>query len=101
MKQDDLARFAVSDGLLARIGARPGRMSAAERDYLLDQAARRLATAADLEVEEARRLLEPFTPQNQTTIQCGEQFAAVSAWGRLLYVAARSELRGICHPDAN
>jgi hypothetical protein len=100
MNDDDLAQFAIADGLLARLDP-PGHMSAAEREYLLDQAARRLAVAADLEVAEARRLLEPMTPENQTTIQCGRQFAAVMAYGRLLYVAARVELRGACHPDAN
>lgn len=100
MNDDDLAQFAIADGLLARLDP-PGHMSPAERAYLLDQAARRLATAADLELDEARRLLEPMTPENQTTIQCGPQFACVSAFGRLLYVAARVELRGACHPDAN
>jgi hypothetical protein len=101
MKEEDLEQFAVADGLLARIAARPGRMSHAERTYLLDQAARTLARVGDLTVEEAERTLYPFTSENPTTIQCGEQFACVSAWGRLLYVIARSELRGICHPDAN
>ena len=101
MREDDLARFAVADGLLARIQQRPSGMSAEEREYLLDMASEQLARAADLDPAEARHLLEPFTPDNQTTIQCGAQFACVSAFGRLLVVFARVELRGRCHPDLN
>jgi hypothetical protein len=101
VRDDDLARFAASDGLLARIRQRPTGMTEAEREYLLDQASERLASAADLTGQEARRLIDPMTADNQTTIQCGQQFACVSAFGRLLVVFARVELRGRCHPDLN
>ena len=35
------------------------------------------------------------------TLQCGEQFAAVSIYGRLLVVYTRVELAGRCHPERN
>ena len=76
-------------------------MTSQERAFLLAHAAEELATAADLTLEEAVRMLVPFTADNRTTIQCGQQFAAVSAWGRLLYLTARPALRGACHPDLN
>jgi hypothetical protein len=101
MREDDLAHFAPADGLLARIRQRPSGMTEAEREYLLHQASAQLARTVDLEPAEARRLVEPMTADNQTTIQCGQQFACVSAFGRLLVVFARVELRGRCHPDLN
>jgi hypothetical protein len=101
MKDEDLEQFAVADGLLARIAAEPDHMSEAERDYLLFQGARALALAGDLGGEEAYRLIYPFTPENRTTIQCGREFACISAFDRLLFVINRRELRGLCHPERN
>jgi hypothetical protein len=101
VRDDDLVHFAVADGLLARMAADPGHMSEAERDYLLLQGARSLARVADLSGEEAYRLIYPFTPENQTTLQAGAGFAAVFAYGRLLYTVRRHDLRGICHPERN
>ena len=101
MREDDLAHFAVADGLLARTAADPDRMSEAEKNYLLLQGARTLARAADLNGEEAYRLIYPFTPENQTTLQAGAGFAAIFAYGRLLYTVRRHQLRGICHPERN
>jgi hypothetical protein len=63
MKDEDLEQFAVADGLLARIIAEPGYLTDAEKNYLLFQAARRLALAADLKGEEAYRLIYPMTPE--------------------------------------
>jgi hypothetical protein len=101
VRDDDLAPFAVADGLLARIAADPGHMTTAECDYLLIMGARILARAADLSGEEAYRLLHPFTPENRTTIQCNREFACISAFGRLLYVINRHDLAGRCHPERN
>jgi hypothetical protein len=101
VNDDDLAHFAVADGLLARMAADPGRMSEAEKDYLLLQGARILARAADLSGDEAYRLIYPFTAENRTTLQAGAGFAAVMAYGRLLYTVKRHQLRGICHPERN
>jgi hypothetical protein len=101
MNDDDLAPFAASDGLLARISAEPGLMSEAERDYLLLMGAKMLSRLSDLSGEEAYRLIYPFTEENQTTIQCSRQFACISSFGRLLYVINRRELAGLCHPEHN
>jgi hypothetical protein len=101
MRDEDLEQFAVADGLLARIAAAPSRMSGAERDFLIFQGAKMLARLTDLTGEEAYRLIHPFTPENRTTIQCGREFACISAFDRLLFVINRRELRGLCHPDAN
>jgi|SRR5215217_5271302 len=101
MRDEDLEQFAVADGLLARIAAAPDRMSEAERDYLLFQGAKMLARIADLSGEEAYRLIHPFTEENQTTIQCSRDIACISAFGRVLYVVNRRDLRGLCHPERN
>ena len=101
LRDEDLAPFAVADGLLARIAAEPTGMTEAERDYLLVRGAKMLARVADLSGEEAYRLIHPFTPENQTTIQCGREFACISAFGRLLFVTNRRDLRGACHPERN
>lgn len=101
MKGDDLAPFAVADGLLARIAAEPGHMSEAEKDFLLFQGARMLARIGNLTGEEAYRLIHPFTAENRTTIQCSREFACISSFGRLLYVINRRDLRGACHPERN
>jgi hypothetical protein len=101
MNHDDLEQFAIADGLLARLAAEPSHMSEAERNYLLFQGAKMLARVTDLSGEEAYRLIYPFTPENQTTIQCGREFACISAFGRLLFVINRRELAGLCHPERN
>jgi hypothetical protein len=101
VRDDDLAHFAVADGLVARMTAEPSHLSEAEKSYLLFQAARRLALAGDLKGEEAYRLIYPMTPENRTTIQAGAGFAAVMAWERVLFTIRRDDLRGLCHPDWN
>lgn len=101
MQEDDLAPFAVADGLLARIAAEPGYLSDTEKDYLLLEAARMLARLTDLSGEKAYRLIYPFTPENRTTIQCNRQFACISAFGRLLFICNRTDLAGHCHPERN
>jgi hypothetical protein len=101
MRDEDLEQFAVADGLLARMAAEPSHMSEAEKDYLLLQGARMLARVADVSGEEAYRLIYPFTEENRTTIQCSREFACISAFGRLLFVVNRRDLRGLCHPERN
>jgi hypothetical protein len=101
VREDDLARFAADDGLLARIEERPSGMSDEEHMYLLDRAREHLARAGDLTLDEAGRLLHECSTENQLTIQASDQFAIVSAWGRLLIVLARVELHGVCHPEQN
>jgi hypothetical protein len=101
LRDEDLAPFAVADGLLARMAAEAGQLTDAERDCLLWLGAAMLAEAADLDPQQARRLIHPMTTENRTTLQAGFGFAAVMAYGRLLYVIKRHKLRGICHPESN
>jgi len=101
VRDDDLAHFAVADSLFARMTADPGHLSQAEKYYLLLEGARALARAGSLSGEEAYRLIYPFTPENQTTIQCGRELACISAFGRLLFVCKRWDLAGFCHPERN
>ena len=102
MRGDDLAPFAVADGLLAKMAQQPrGRMTDTELNYLLDQAGRQLAHAGDLTLDETAQLLSECTEANELTIQCSDKFAVVTAYGRLLVVFARVELRGRCHPESN
>jgi hypothetical protein len=35
------------------------------------------------------------------TLQCGQQFATVCIYGRILTVYTRVELAGRCHPERN
>jgi hypothetical protein len=39
--------------------------------------------------------------EGEFTLQCGEQFAVVTMYGRVLAVFARTELAGVCHPERN
>jgi hypothetical protein len=102
VRDDDLAPFAIADGLVAAMSEQPASMmTSLEREYLLAEAARNLAKLGDLTVDEAARLLAEFTEENQLRIQCSEKFALVAAYGRLLVVFGRSELRGRVHPASN
>ena len=101
MRDEDLEQFAVADGLLARMGAEPGHLSEAEKDYLLFQAARALALSADLSGDEAYRLIYPFTADNQTYITANSLSATVVSFGRVLFHIRRRDLRGLCHPERN
>jgi hypothetical protein len=101
VKQDDLAPFAVADGLLARIAENPGRMSEREIDYLVDQARTVLARSTGETLKDAGRVMEKALDEGGLTIQCGRQFAVVTLYGRLLVVLTRAELAGACHPERN
>jgi hypothetical protein len=102
VREDDLEHFAVADGLLARMAAEgAGWSTGTERDFLLFEAARALALAADLDGEEAYRLIYPMTAENQTTISVTRLSATVVSFGRVLYRIRRHDLRGRCHPERN
>jgi hypothetical protein len=102
LRDEDLAPFAVAAGLLAKMATQPsGQMTDLEQDYLLDEARRSLAKIGDLTLAEATELLADFYEENQLTIQCSAQFAVVCAYGRVLAVFGRSELRGRVHPASN
>lgn len=102
MREDDLAPFAVADGLLARIAAeRPGKLTEVEHRYLLDLARENLARGTGETLEMAGKAMFKAADEGEFTLQCGEQFATVTMYGRLLVVLARVELAGCCHPERN
>jgi hypothetical protein len=39
--------------------------------------------------------------EGEFALQCGERFATVTIYGRLLVVYTRVELAGRCHPEHN
>jgi hypothetical protein len=101
MRDEDLAPFAVADGLLPHVPDRDGGLTDAERQYLCDRARENLATGTGETLENAGRALLDGANAGEVEVRAGREFATVIAWGRLLVVYARAELRGICHPSAN
>jgi hypothetical protein len=102
VRAGDLEHFAIADGLLARIAAeRPGKLTDAEHQYLLDKARENLAKATGETLENAGRAMFKAADEGEFVLQCGEQFATVAIYGRLLVVYARIELAGAVHPEFN
>jgi hypothetical protein len=102
VRSDDLARFAVADGLLARIAAeRPGKLTDAEHRHLLDLARENLARGTSETLEMAGNAMAKAADEGEFTLQCGQRFATVTIYGRLLVVYTRVELAGTCHPERN
>jgi hypothetical protein len=102
VRDDDLAPFAVADGLLRRIAAeRPGKLTDVERQHLLDVARENLARGTGETLEMAGKAMFKACDEGEFTMQCGEQFAVVTMYGRILLVYNRHELAGVCHPERN
>jgi hypothetical protein len=102
MNHDDLAPFAVADGLLAQIATEPaGQLTDTERLYLLEQARENLAKGTGETLENAGRAMHQAAAEDEFTLQAGNEFACVSVYGRLLVVMTRWKLRGACHPGTN
>jgi hypothetical protein len=102
VRSDDLVPFAVADGLLARIAAeRPGKLTEAEHRHLLDLARENLARGTGETLEMAGKAMFKAADEGEFTIQCGDQFATVTMYGRLLVVYSRIQLAGVCHPERN
>jgi hypothetical protein len=102
MKHEDLAPFAVADGLLAKIATEPaGQLTDVEHQCLLDRARENLAKATGETVENAGRAMHQAANEGEFTLQAGNEFACVTIYGRLLVVMTRWELRGTCHPATN
>jgi hypothetical protein len=102
VRDDDLAPFAVADGLLARIAAeRPGKLTDAEHRHLLDVARENLARGTGETLEMAGNAMHQAADEGEFTLQCGDQFAVVTMHGRILVVYSRVELAGRCHPERN
>jgi hypothetical protein len=102
MKEDDLAPFAVADGLLAKMtAAATWHLTEAEIDYLLGKACDELARAKDCSREDAATAMAQAYDAGHSAIQAGPEFAIVTMYGRVLIVMNRHQLRGICHPEQN
>jgi hypothetical protein len=102
LREDDLAPFAVADGLLARIAAeRPGKLTETEHRHLLDVARENLARETGETLQMAGKAMHQAADEGEFTLQCGDQFAVVTVYGRILVVYARHELAGRCHPEHN
>jgi hypothetical protein len=102
LREDDLAPFAVADGLLARIAAeRPGKLTEVEHRHLLDVARENLARTLDMTLGAAGKAMAKAADEGEFTLQCGEQFAVVTMHGRILLVYSRANLAGVCHPERN
>jgi hypothetical protein len=102
VRHDDLAPFAVAEGLLVKIATDPpGQFTNAERLHLLDRARENLAKATGQTLERAGRAMHQAANEGEFTLQAGNEFACVSLYGRLMIVMTRVELRGLCHPATN
>jgi hypothetical protein len=102
VRDEDLEHFAVADGLLARIAAeRPGKLTETEHRHLLDKAHETLARGTGETLEMAGKAMHQAAAEGEFTLQCGDQFAVVTMYGRILTVYARVELAGVCHPELN
>jgi hypothetical protein len=102
VRDDDLAPFAVADGLLARIAAeRPGKLTDMEHEHLLNVARENLARGTGETLEMAGKAMFKAADEGEFTLQCGDQFATVVMYGRLILVMGRVELAGVCHPERN
>ena len=102
MRDEDLAPFAVADGLHARMAAeRAGKLTEVEHRYMLDRAREALAKATGETLENAGRLMSQACDEGEFELRCSDRFATVTIYGRLLFVATRSDLAGYCHPERN
>jgi hypothetical protein len=102
MKHEDLAPFAIADGLLAKMEQQqPGRVTDAERQYMLDKARENLIRVLDITPDQAGRIMHNAALRGDLTEQYSTQFAVITLEGRILYVLGRIALRGACHPEHN
>jgi hypothetical protein len=102
MNDDDLAPFAVADGLLARITAeRPGKLTETEHRHLLDVARENLARGTGETLVMAGKAMMKAADEGEFILECGQRFATVVMYGRVLVVYTRTDLAGLCHPERN
>ena len=102
LRDDDLAPFAIADGLLAKMTTEATwHLTEPEIDYLLGQACDELAKAKDCDRHEAAAAMKQAYEAGHSAIQAGAEFAIVTMYGRVLKVMSRHTLRGICHPGLN
>ena len=102
MRDEDLAPFAIADGLLAKMEQQePSRATNDERQWMLDKARETLARVSGISLEAAGRELHVAAVTGNLTEQYSATFAVVSLRGRILYCMARHALRGVAHPERN
>ena len=102
MRDEDLAPFAVADGLLAKMTEQPASIiTDTERQYMLDHARENLARVRNMTLEQAGRELHNAALRGDLTEQYTDHLAVVTLQGRILYVLGRIALRGACHPERN
>jgi hypothetical protein len=102
MNDEDLAPFAVADGLLAKMAEQPaGMVTDSEREWMLDHARKTLARVLNISEDAAGRELHSAALQGHVTEQYSDTFAMVALQGRILYCKARVALRGAVHPERN
>lgn len=86
MREDDLAPFAVADGLLAKMAGQAGLATDDERQWMLDHARENLARVLGISTEAAGRELHSAAVAGNLTEQYSDTFAVVSLQGRILYM---------------
>jgi hypothetical protein len=102
LRDEDLAPFAIADGLLARMtGEATWHLTEDEIDHLLSEACDELARAKDCDPQQAADAIRQAYEAGHSAIQAGPEFAIVTMYGRVLKVMSRHALRGICHPGLN
>ena len=101
MKEEDLAPFAVADGLVAKMGEPAWHLSNPEQDYLLERARENLAKGTGETLQAATDAMGKALEEGHFAIQAGKEFAVVTMHGRVLYVVTRSELTCLVHPERN
>jgi HK97 family phage major capsid protein len=80
LRDEDLAPFAVADGIRARIAAeRAGKLTEVEHRYLLDRAREVLAKATGETLENAGRLMFQACDEGEFTLQAGHTARSVEA----------------------
>jgi hypothetical protein len=101
LRHDDLAPFAVADGLLAKMEQNPTGATDEERRWMLEHAVENLARVLNITTEAAGREIHVAAAAGNLTEQYSDTFACVSLQGRVLYCMARVALRGVAHPERN
>jgi hypothetical protein len=102
VREEDLAPFAIADGLLAKMTVEATwHLTEPEMDLLLDRARDEWARASGGGLADVAAEMRQAFEAGLLAIQAGPEFAIVTMYGRLLIVMSRWDLRGICHPERN
>jgi hypothetical protein len=84
VRDEDLAPFAVADGLLAKMTEQPaGIVTDTERQYMLDHARENLARVGNMTLEQAGQELHNAALRGDLTEQYTDHLAVVTLQGRI------------------